>query len=87
MPHMQRAAHKSIRIAAFNECSSYGLKSNGVNKMNELIRKRKSIRKYDSTPLDDSTLDKIQARIEMLAPLYPDIRYTVEIDPSGQEEA
>ena len=47
--------------------------------MNEIICKRKSIRKYDLTPLDDATLEKIQAKIEKVTPLYPDIRYSVEI--------
>ena len=47
--------------------------------MNEIIRKRKSIRKYDFTPLDDDTLEKVRAQIEKIKPLYPDIRYSVEI--------
>jgi len=47
--------------------------------MNEIICKRKSIRRYDLTPLDDATLDKVRAQIEKIKPLYPDIRYSVEI--------
>ena len=47
--------------------------------MKEILFKRKSIRQYDLTPLDGATLDKIQAKIEKLTPLYPDIRYSVEI--------
>ena len=47
--------------------------------MNEIISKRKSIRKYDLAPLDDSTLDKVRAQIEKVKPLYPDIRYSIEI--------
>jgi len=47
--------------------------------MNEIIRKRKSIRKYEMTELDGTALEKVRARIETLTPLYPDIRYSVEI--------
>jgi len=47
--------------------------------MNEIIRKRKSIRKYDMAPLDAATLEKIQAQFEKLVPLYPEIRYSIEI--------
>jgi len=47
--------------------------------MNEIIRKRKSIRKYDFTPLDSATLEKVRAQIERINPLYPGIRYFVEI--------
>jgi hypothetical protein len=47
--------------------------------MNETIRKRKSIRKYDPTPLDAATLEKVRERIEKVIPLYPDIRYSIEI--------
>ena len=47
--------------------------------MNETIRKRKSIRKYDRIPLDESVLDKIRVQIEKLKPLYPEIRYCIEI--------
>ena len=47
--------------------------------MNEIIRKRKSIRKYDMTELDTMTLEKVRTQIVSLTPLYPDIRYSVEI--------
>lgn len=47
--------------------------------MNEIIRKRKSIRKYDTAKLDAETLDKIRAQIGKATPLYPDIRYSVDI--------
>ena len=47
--------------------------------MNETIRKRKSIRKYDPAPLDEAVLDKIRAQIEIVKPLYPEISYSVEI--------
>jgi len=45
----------------------------------EIIRKRKSIRKYDLTPLDASVLEDVQARIENVKPLYPDIKYSIKI--------
>jgi len=47
--------------------------------MTEIIRKRKSIRKYDPTPLDDATLETVREQIAKLIPLYPDIRYSIEI--------
>ena len=47
--------------------------------MNEIIRKRKSIRKYEPAPLDDATLAKVRGQIENVKPLYPGIRYTLEI--------
>jgi len=47
--------------------------------MNETIRKRKSIRKYDMSELSALTLDKVRAQIASLAPLFPGIRYSVEI--------
>ncbi|MCL2865413.1 MAG: nitroreductase [Lachnospiraceae bacterium] len=47
--------------------------------MNEIIRKRKSIRKYDLNPLDAGFLEKLQEKIATLIPLYPDIEYSIEI--------
>ena len=47
--------------------------------MNEIIRKRKSIRKYDLTPLDESSVKSVQEQIGKLIPLYPDINYSIEI--------
>ena len=47
--------------------------------MNETIRKRKSIRKYDMTKLDSNTLENVKAQFDSLVPLYPDIRYSIEI--------
>ena len=47
--------------------------------MNEIIRKRKSVRKYDIAPLDGAMLKKIQEQIEKVTPLYSDIRYSIEI--------
>ena len=45
----------------------------------EIIRKRKSVRKYDLTPLDESILKNIQSQIENVKPLYPDIEYSIKI--------
>ena len=36
--------------------------------MNDIIRKRKSIRKYDPAPLDAATLDAVRAQIGKLKP-------------------
>ena len=47
--------------------------------MNEIIRKRKSVRKYDSAPLDASTIDSVRAEIGKLKSLYPEIKYSIEI--------
>jgi len=47
--------------------------------MNETIRKRRSIRKYDPAPLDAAVLEKLRTQIRKLTPLYPDIRYSIEI--------
>ena len=47
--------------------------------MNEIIRKRKSIRRYDMAELDPAMLDKVRAQIMSLTPLYPNIRYSIEI--------
>ena len=47
--------------------------------MNEVICKRKSVRKYNMAPLDATAFDAVRAQIEMVKPLYPDIRYSIEI--------
>jgi len=47
--------------------------------MNEIIRKRKSIRKYDTAPLDSATLDAVREQIGKIKSLYPDIKYSIEI--------
>jgi len=47
--------------------------------MKEIIRKRKSIRKYDPTPLDAATLEKVQAQIENVKSLYPGIKFSIEV--------
>ena len=46
---------------------------------NEIIRKRKSIRAYDLTPLDSAALEEVKAQIEKVKPLYPDIKYSIKI--------
>ena len=47
--------------------------------MNEFIRKRKSIRKYDPVALDASVLETVRNQIESVRPLYPDIKYSIKI--------
>ena len=47
--------------------------------MNEIIRKRKSVRKYDLTPLDGDVLEKVRTQIKNVKPFYPGIRYSFEI--------
>ena len=47
--------------------------------MNEIIRKRKSIRKYELTSLDSSILDEVREQIRNVIPLYPDIKYSINI--------
>ena len=46
---------------------------------NEIIRKRKSIRKFDMTQLDTGALEHLQVQIAQIRPLYPDIRYSIDI--------
>ena len=47
--------------------------------MNEMIRKRKSVRKYDTAPLSTAVLDAVRAEIAKVKPLYPDIKYSIEM--------
>ena len=47
--------------------------------MNEIIRKRKSVRKFDMNSLPTETLEAVRAQIERVKPLYPDIRYSINI--------
>lgn len=44
-----------------------------------IIFKRKSIRKYDASPLDDDTLKVITDQIQNLIPLYNDIKTEIKI--------
>jgi len=46
--------------------------------MSEIIRKRKSIRKFDLNPLDAASLEKVRTIAESVKPLYP-IKYSIEI--------
>ena len=47
--------------------------------MNEIIRKRKSIRKYERMPLDGATLANVREQIKKVKPLYPGIKYSIDI--------
>lgn len=47
--------------------------------MNETIRKRKSIRKYDMTKLDTATLNKVKAAVGEVVPLFAHIDYSIEM--------
>ena len=47
--------------------------------MNDIIRKRRSVRKYEKTQLDSSMLDKISEKIKTLTPLHSDVECHVEI--------
>jgi nitroreductase len=47
--------------------------------MNETIRKRKSIRKYDKSPLDERMLAKVRDKLKELTPLFPEIHYEISI--------
>jgi nitroreductase len=46
---------------------------------NEIIGKRKSIRKYKTEKLRQETLLKVQEKLQELKPLYPDIEYSAEV--------
>ena len=45
--------------------------------MNDIIRKRKSIRKFDMTALNTDTLSKVQSFIDSVKPLVPSIKYSI----------
>jgi len=47
--------------------------------MNEIIRKRKSVRKYDMTKLHALTLEKVREQVANCTPLCHGIGYSVEI--------
>ena len=47
--------------------------------LNEIICKRKSIRKYVHTSLDDASLSKVREQFASVKPLYPGIRYSIGI--------
>ncbi|MCL2426797.1 MAG: nitroreductase [Oscillospiraceae bacterium] len=46
--------------------------------MNEIIRKRKSVRKYEMTSLDEASLEMVREQIKKVKPLYPNIGFSVE---------
>ena len=46
---------------------------------NQIIEKRKSIRRYNPAKLDEETLGKVKEQLQKLMPLYPEIKYSVEI--------
>jgi len=48
------------------------------------IFQRKSVRRYDLTPLDDNTLAEISDYMDNLEPMYPDIK--IELKISGPDE-
>jgi len=49
--------------------------------MNNIIRKRKSIRKYEDAPLSAATINMIMAQLTTLVPLYSSIGYSIETTP------
>jgi nitroreductase len=49
------------------------------NNLYPAIFKRKSVRNYDLTPLNEDTLNKIREHIIELKPLYPDIKTELKI--------
>lgn len=52
-----------------------------------LIFKRKSVKRYDLTPLDENTLAEISKQLNNLKPLYDDIKTEVKILPLDEVEA
>ena len=49
------------------------------NELYETIFKRKSIRNYDLTPLDQNTLAKISEYMDSLTPINSDIKVELKI--------
>ncbi|MCL1915020.1 MAG: nitroreductase [Eubacteriaceae bacterium] len=47
--------------------------------MNEIIMKRKSIRDYNMSKLSGSALGSVREMVAKATPLYPDIKYSIEI--------
>ena len=45
----------------------------------DVIFKRKSIRKYDNSPLDENVLNRISEELNNLTPLYDDIKTDIKI--------
>ena len=64
----------------------------GLNKMKmpdyySLIFKRRSVKRYDLTPLHEEALEEISNQLKNLKPMYGDIKTEVKILPLGQVEA
>ena len=53
----------------------------------DVIFKRKSVKRYDLTPLDEEALEEISKQLNGLKPLYDDIRTEVKILPLDKVEA
>jgi nitroreductase len=51
-----------------------------------VIFKRKSVKKYDQTPLDEIALEEISNQLKNLKPMYNDIKTEVKIVPLEQVE-
>ena len=47
--------------------------------INEIIRKRKSVRKYEPAKLSADVLETVNAQFKKIKPLYPEINYSIEI--------
>lgn len=58
-----------------------------INDYYSIIFKRKSIRSYDLTPLDDDTLRAISKHLNNLGPMYYDIKTEVKIISSSEVES
>ena len=52
--------------------------------MNTWITRRRSVRKYTATPVDDATLENILAFAAKMNPLYPDIRVSARVVKQDQ---
>ncbi len=51
--------------------------------MNEIIYKRKSVRKFENSELSQAAVEKIQSIVNNAQPLYPDVFYSIEIVKSN----
>jgi hypothetical protein len=54
-----------------------------ANKLYDTIFKRKSIRKYDLSPIDDNSLSDIASQLKNVIPMYPDIETEINIVSPG----
>ena len=53
----------------------------------DVIFKRRSVKRYDLTPLDEEALEEISNQLKNLKPMYDDIKTEVKILPLEQVEA